>query len=176
MKFFLILFLAGGCGLAWAQTNSPAKAPKEQQIEITSDRGLFDQKTMQMTYQGHVVVTDKVKATLQCGQLTVNLPPAGGRPTNIVAKGQTNYVTADIATYAYGVLTNNAVIVTNETVTFTGGNPTPKVENPQVVITGEPLVLNLATKQFGGMHYKMILKQTPTSSKGTNASPFNFLK
>lgn len=188
MNYFLFLWLFGSCGLVWAQTNTAAKKPLEQQVEITSDSGRFDGQTSQMVYLGHVVVTDNVKAKLQCGQLTVYLPPSGGHPTNIVAetdvvidyldgKGQTNHITADTATYAYNVVTNAPnVLVTNETVTFAGGQPMPKVENPQIIILGEPLVLNVATKQFGGPHYKMILKQAPGTGNGTNASPFNFLK
>ena len=80
-----------------------------------------------MFYIGHVVVIDP-KAKLWCGQLTVDLPAEGGRPTNIVAitnvvidtlddKGQTNHITADKAVYTYSVLNS----VTNETITFTGG-------------------------------------------------------
>jgi hypothetical protein len=184
MKLLFALCLCGCCGLVWAETSAPApKAP--DQVEITSDSGLFDGITFRMTYLGHVFVTDNVKASLHCGRLTVCLPPGGGHPTNIVAetgvvidyldeKGQTNHVTADKAIYAYSVVTNSAMnVVTNENVTFTGGSPMPKVDNPQVIIMGEPLVLDVATKQFGGEHYKMILKQAPNLG-GTNGSPFNF--
>ncbi|HEX7571419.1 MAG TPA: hypothetical protein VF492_13040, partial [Verrucomicrobiae bacterium] len=126
---------------------------------------------------------DNVKAKLYCEQLTVDLPPDFGHPTNIVAeagvvidrvdeKGQTNHITADKAVYTYSVV--NAV--TNEVVTFTGGNPTPKVENQQMIIVGEPLVMNLLTKQFSGTNPKITFKQTPNASGDTNASPLNFLK
>ncbi len=182
-----MLLLAFNGGLAWAQTNAPAtslsttNAP-EPQTDIYSEHGYFDGNTRQMIYQGNVIATD-AKATLHCGQLTVDLPPDGGHPTNIVAltnvvivatdeKGQTNTVTADKAVYAYSVVNS----VTNETVTFTGGNPMPKVENAQVIITGEPLILNLATKIYSGSNYRTVFKQPPGSGNGTNASPFNFLK
>jgi lipopolysaccharide export system protein LptA len=182
MKKTLILLLAGGCGLAWAQTNAPAPGPPAQLTEISSDSGHFDGNTRQMIYLGHVFVTD-AKTKLHCGQLIVDLPPNGGHPTNIVAetnvvidalddRGQTNHITADKAVYSYSVV--NAV--TNETITFTGSDPMPKVENPQFIILGEPLVLNLVTKQYGGSNYKTIFKPNPNSGNGTNASPFDFLK
>ena len=180
MKKIITLLLAGSCGFIWAQTNTPTQNPPEQQIEISSASGHFDGITHQMIYLGHVFVTD-AKAKLHCERLTVDLPPVGGHPTNIVAetnlvidvlddKGQTNHITANKAVYAYSVV--NAV--TNETVTFTGGNPMPKVENPQFIILGEPLVWNLVTKQFGGPNYRTIFN--PNSGKGTNAAPLNFLK
>jgi hypothetical protein len=97
--------------------------------------------------------------------------------TNVVIdaldeKGQTNHITAARAVYAYRV-ENSA---TNETITFTGGDPTPRVDNPQFTIYGEPLILDVATKQFSGQNYRMIFKQTPNSGNGSNASPFNILK
>jgi len=182
MKFFIILLLAGSGFCLKAQTNAPATNSLPSQTDITSDRGEFNGITHQMFYMGHVVVIDP-KAKLWCEHLTVNLPPEGGHPTNIVAvtnvvidtlddKGQTNHITADKAVYAYSV----AALVTNETITFTGGKPSPRVENPQFTIYGEPLVLNLVTKQYGGSNYRMIFKQSPNSANGTNASPFNFLK
>jgi lipopolysaccharide export system protein LptA len=182
MKKILILCLAGSCGLVCAQTNPPP------QVEITSDSGHFDGKASQMIYLGHVFVTDNVKAKLFCNQLTVDLPMSGGHPTNIVAdtdvvidyldaKGQTNHLTADRAVYAYSVVTNEMkMAVTNETVTFTGGTPMPRMENSQVIILSEPLVYNAIEKQFIFTHYKTILKQSPKAGNDTNASPFNFLK
>lgn len=191
MKLLLILALAGSCRLAWAQTNvamtnmSPTSAPTtnapERKIEITADSGHFDGKTSQMIYLGHVFVTDNAKTTLHCGQLTVDVPTGGGDPTNIVAesdvvidyldeKGQTNHITSDKAVYACTVVNS----VTNTTLTFTGGKPMPKVENPQFTATGEPLVYDFVTKQFGGTRYHMDLNLKAGS--GTNASPFNFLK
>ena len=191
MKSLCLLFLSVACAAVWAQTNAPAAKP-EQEIVITADSGRFDGKTSQMVYLGHVLVTDNVKAQLYCGQLTVDLPPDGGHPTNIVAeadlivtnvvidyldgKGQTNHITANKAIYAYNVVAGRIGAVTNETVTFTGGTPMPKVEKGQVIITGEPLIFDVAEKSFTGSHYKTILKQAPKSGNDTNASPFNFLK
>jgi lipopolysaccharide export system protein LptA len=182
MKNILILLLAGSGSLIWAQTNTPVQSPPTQLTEISSDSGHFDGNTRQMIYLGHVFVSD-AKAELHCGQLTLDLPPDGGHLTNIVAetsvmidvldeKGQTNHITADKAIYSYSVV--NAV--TNETITFTGGNPMPKVENSRVIIWGEPLVLNLVTKQFSGSNYKTIFKPSLNSGNGTNATPFDFLK
>jgi lipopolysaccharide export system protein LptA len=182
MKRVLFFLLAASCGVAVAQTNSPAQKA-ESRVEISSDSGHFDGNTRQMIYIGNVFVTDNAKARLHCGQLTVDLPVDGGHPTNIVAesdvaidvldgKGQTNHITSDKATYAYSVVGS----VTNETVTFSGGKPMPKVENPQIIIYGEPLVLNVAAKTFGGSNYRTVIKQTPKSSAGTNDTPFNFLR
>ncbi len=199
----LFLFLSAGCGLLWAsQTNTVSKAKPEQEIEIDSGGGYFDGITNQIVYYGHVVVTDHVKATLHCERLTVDLPPNGGHPTNIVAetnvvidfldeKGQTNRVMADKAVYAYRLLnpvtnivysatnafvvfTNVVYTATNETATFTGTNPVPQVEGPEYVITGSPLVYDVPTKHFSGWS-KTIYKPHPGSG-GTNASPFDFLK
>ena len=187
MKLFIFLLLAGSCRLFGAQTNTPAQKLPEQKVEINSDTGHFDGNTRQMIYLGHVFVTDNVKSKLHCEQLTVDLPSDFGHPTNIVAetevvldvliKGQTNHITADKAIYTYSVVTNVPnVIVTNEIVTFSGGKPSPKVESPQMIMWGDPLVLNVITKSFSGSNYKTIFKETSNSGNGTNSSPFNFLK
>lgn len=190
MKRIVILLLAASACLVQAQTNAPAHAATnapalkvpDQEVVVTSDHGRFDGIKRQMIYVGHVFVTD-AKSEMRCGQLTVDLPADGGHPTNMVAvtnvvidaldeKGQTNHITADKAVYAYHVINT----VTNETITFTGGDPMPKVDNPQFIIYGEPLVLNLTTRQFSASNEKMIFKATPKSDKGTNSSPFNLLK
>jgi lipopolysaccharide export system protein LptA len=182
MKRILLLLLAAAGGPAWSQTNLPAPKAPEPQVEISSDSGRFDGNTRRMIYSGHVLATD-AKSKLRCEQLTVDLPAEGGHPTNIVAetgvvidrvdeKGQTNHITADKAVYSYSVVKG----VTNEVATFTGGNPTPKVENQQLIIVGEPLVMNLVTKQFSGQNYKTTFKQTPNAGGDTNATPLNFLK
>jgi len=182
MKILFILLLAASCSVIWAQTNAPARTPVEQQTEITSKSWQFDQNTRQTVYFGNVVVTNP-KAVLHCEQLMVDLPPDGGHPTNIVAltnvvivatdeKGQTNRITADKAVYTYSVVNS----VTNEVIVFTGGDPMPKVENPQFTGLGDPLTFNLITKQYSASNFKTIFKQTLNSAGGTNASPFNFLK
>ena len=173
MRILFILLLAGTCGIIGAQTNAPAPNPLEPKTEISSDSGHFDGVKNQMIYLGHVFVTDNAKFRLHCEQLTVDLPPDFGHPTNIVAetavvidmlgeKGQTNHVTADRAVYFYGV----ANAVTNEVVMFTGN---PKVENLQFTMFGDSLTLNLVTKQFGGVNYHTIFKQSPVSGNGTNS-------
>jgi lipopolysaccharide export system protein LptA len=179
MKTILFLLLAGSCAQAWAQTNSPAANPAKQQIVTTSDSGYIDWKNMQLVYLGHVLAIYEPSAKLRCGRLTVDMPPNGGHPTNIVAEtnvvidvvddhGMTTHCTAGKAVYAYTVANS----VTNETVTFFRGDSLPIVENPQFTATGDPLVLNLVTKTFGGKNYKTIYK----SGGGTNAPSFDFLK
>lgn len=173
MRIIFILLLAGTCRVIWAQTNAPAQNPLEPKTEITSDSFHFDGVKNQMIYLGHVFATDNLKAKLHCEQLTVDLPPDFGHPTNIVAetavvidmldeKGQTNHITADKAVYSYGV----ANAVTNEVVTFTGN---PRVENLQFTMFGDSLTLNLVTKQYGGQNYHQIFKQSPVSGNGTNS-------
>jgi len=187
MKFSLIVLLALSCGSVWAQTNAPAKKTPSQQIEINSDSGYYDGMTNQMVYIGHVMVTDHVKAQLNCGRLTVDIPSegdqVGGHPTNIVAeagvevfvtdeKGETNHVTSDRAVYSYHVVAG----ITNEMVVFTGGNPMPKVENSTGTILADPLVLDIVKKKFempGKLKMYMPIKQT---GSGNTNSPFDFLK
>lgn len=184
-KLILALLLSAGGVALWAQTNPPAAKPGEEGVLIHSDSGYFDGLANQMVYLGHVLVTDHLRATINCERLTVGLPPHGGNPTNILAEtnvvadfideqGMTNHVTANVAIYSYSV----ANLVTNELVTFSGGDPLPKVENPQMIITGEPMVYNVRLKRFSpGTNFTTILKPRPGSGNGTNnAAPFNFLK
>jgi lipopolysaccharide export system protein LptA len=185
----LLTVLSAAPASARAQT-SAAASPADQTVEIDSDNGCYDGNTNQMIYTGHVFVTDHAKARLNCERLTVDLPPDGGHPTNIVAetnvvvdlidsKGQTNHITCNKATYAYGVYTNRFLMtVTNETITFTGGDPLPKVENPQTIMVGEPMVLDVISKRFHVYsHYQTIFKHSTNGiSGGTNSSPFNLLK
>ncbi|HEX9047513.1 MAG TPA: hypothetical protein VF988_10840 [Verrucomicrobiae bacterium] len=187
-----------------AHTNTPAKKPTgPQQLDISSDHGYFDGKTSQMIYSGHVYVTDNAQAKLRCEVLTVDVPAEGGHPTNIIAEtgvqidyvdgeGDTNHVTCNKAVYSYGLVTNQlatitngltvnkSVVVTNEIMTFTGGDPLPKVENPKFAMVGDPLYLDIQTRKFGGGsgNYHMTMKHMPASGNGTNgtASPFNFLQ
>ncbi len=177
MRFVLILMvlLIAGGRLARAQTNTPASGTNPPPIEITANTGHFDGIAHQMVYLGHVRAND-ARSKLACEQLTLYLPADGGRPTNVVAetnvvidtlddKGMTNHITAGKAVYAYSVTAG----VTNETATFTGGEPGPQVETPQYFIQADPLVLNLGTKQYSGTNYRMIFKQPPAAGNGTNA-------
>lgn len=181
IQISLFLFLSASCGQISAQTNSPVKKQPEQELFITSSSAYYDGITNQMVYIGNVYVTDKVKAWLNCERLTVDVPQNGQNPTNIVAesnvvvnvfyKGQTNHITADKATYAYHVVNT----VTNETITFAGGNPT--MTNLDSVVSSDPIVIYLASHNIEKVDFqgpfKMNLK---TSNKGTNASPFDFPK
>lgn len=173
------------CCLVLAQTNAP---PKSQEIEIDSDSGYFDGISNLMVYLGHVYVTDHVKAKLHCERLTVNLN--GGNPTNIVAEtnvvvdvldesGQTNHITAAKAVYSYSVTSNSvADIVTNEIVTFTGGDPMPRLSMPKGYVLADPLIIDILKKKFEYPgHVEMQFKQPANSRSGTNASsPFDVLK
>ncbi len=188
MKSFFILCLTGFGGLAWAQTNGLVPKQPAPELVVTSQTGYFDGKTSQMIYRGDVFVTDHVKAKLYCEQLTVDVPRDGGHLTNIVAetnvvidyvdsKGDTNHLTADLATYAYSLATNAAIITTNETATFTRfpGRALPKMENVHGYFIGDPLIYDFVAQQFiATSNFETHFNLKPGS--GTNASPFNLLK
>ncbi len=181
MKIVFALLLAGSCSLLWAQTNAPVEPPADQQTDITAAHGRFDGIKYQMVYEGNVLVQDP-KVKLTCEKLIVDLQKDGGHPTNILAltnvvvdvldeKGQTNHVTANRATYTYTV----ANATTNEMITFDGGEPKPRVENPQLIMEGDVLTFDLGTKQFSGEGFRTIFKQLPNAG-GTNGSPFQLFK
>lgn len=173
MRKFLIILLAGGCGLVWAQTNAPVQKPKPPPTEINSDSADFDLNSRRAIYRGHVEVIDP-KIKLKSELLVVDLPSSGGKLSHVTAetnvvidftdeKGATYHVTSDKAVYAYSVV--NAV--TNETVTFTGN---PLVESAEGTISSEPLVWDRAGSHFRFKNYKMVLPHN-LSGGGTNVSP-----
>jgi hypothetical protein len=109
------------------------------------------------------------------------LPPNGGNPTNIVAEtnvvmdvldsGDTNHITANKAVYTYGVVGT----VTNEIVTFTGGDPMPKLRNSKGTTEAEPIIIDVLKKsvEFPGTLHMHIIQ---SAGSGTNSSPFGILK
>jgi lipopolysaccharide export system protein LptA len=165
-NFFILIFLLLAPVLR-AQTNAMPAGP----AVITSDTGDFDMNSRTAIYQGNVRVDDP-EMNLQCEWLTATLPPSGGRINHIICEtnvvidtdqnGQTNHITSDKAVYDYAVQDG----VTNETITFTGS---PRIENAQVITTGEPIVWNRASGEFNVMNEKMIFKQ----GFGPMASPTN---
>jgi lipopolysaccharide export system protein LptA len=194
IKLLLVLFLSLSCGLAWAQTNAPAATPVEQVLNVDSDSGYYDGITNQMVYLGHVVVVYNMKDTLDCERLTVDIPADHGNPTNIVAEtnvvvdvldenGGTNHLTAGKAVYSYQLLnpatnvvksvTNVVYAITNELVTFTGGNPQPKLERRDATILDDMFVIDVRTRlvSWPGPHLHMQFKQISSPGK-TNNSPF----
>lgn len=178
MKKMIFLVMAGWCGVAAAQTNSPApgapatnapaaKAP----TQINSDAADFDMTTRQAVYRGHVTVVDP-QLKLTCEWLVVDLPAAGAHlshvqaETNVVIdfrdeKGQTYHVTSAKAVYAYQV----EGAVTNETVTFTGS---PKVETTQSTIESEPMVWDRMRNKFTFTAPKMISREGLQNLSGSN--------
>lgn len=178
MKKLLILLLVGSGALVRAQTSAPA--PTGQQTEIYSDNAHFDGNTRQLTYLGHVIVTDP-RATLNCGLLTVDLPSSGGHPTNIVAmtkvvmdaldeKNETNHITCEKAVYTYTVANG----VTNEIVTLSG-SPQPQIVNPRGTTVADVIVWDCENKTYSWSgNYRFTAN--PNSSNGTNASPLDLFK
>jgi lipopolysaccharide export system protein LptA len=187
MKMLCLLFLLASCGLLRAQTNAPAKAPAEQTIAIDSVHWYVDGISNQMVWYENVYVTDNQKTKLHCERLTVDVPQNDDPLTNIVAEtnvvidmvkdGHTNHITANRAVYAFSLSTNLVgIITTNQTVTFTGGDPRPVVESPDGSITGDTLVYNVLTQTFGGDNVRSKFKIKAGKDNGTNGSPFNFSK
>jgi lipopolysaccharide transport protein LptA len=133
--------------LALVTTNAPPPTPPRAPTKIDSDSADFDLNGRQAVYRGDVRV-DSPQMKLTCAQLTVDLPPEGGRINHIVAetnvvidatdeKGATNHVTSDKAVYDYNV--QNAV--TNETITLTGN---PQIVNAQGTNTADVIVWDKA--------------------------------
>jgi hypothetical protein len=190
IKYCLALFLLLGCWRAWTQTNSPAVMPVEHDVDISADSFYFDGNTNQLVYLGHVFVDDKPQARLNCERLTVYLPEDRGHPTNIVAEinvvvdvldnnGQTNHITADKGVYSYQLLNPVTNIVknvplvtyaaTNEVITFTGGDPMPKLVTPKGYVLADPLIIDVVKKRFETPgHVEMHFKELPGSGGSTN--------
>jgi lipopolysaccharide transport protein LptA len=193
--YFMVLLAAVGGGAPLpAQTNltagaripapavSPAPVAKpaakplapRAATRIESDRGDFDLEARRATYHGHVRVDDpEMKLTSEW--LIADLPPAGERVNHIVAetnvvidfiddKGQTNHATGAKAVYVYEVKDG----MTNETVTLTGN---AKVENAQVIWTGEPIVWNRSNNKISADHPNIIFRQSILSAPPDTNSP-----
>jgi lipopolysaccharide export system protein LptA len=169
MKKIISILMAGWCGLAVAQmntplslrTNAPAARPHGP-TQINSDAADFDLNIHQGIYRGHVLVLDP-SVRLTCEWLVVDLPQGGEHLSHVVAvtnvvidfidsKGQTNHVTAAQAVYDYKVVN----VVTNETVTFTGN---PVVETPDMTIYSEPLVWDRAANKYHFTEPRMIPRE-----------------
>ena len=146
--------------LALVTTNAPAtKPPLPVTTQISSESWDYDNTTRQAVYHGNVRV-DSPQTKLTCAQLTVDLPPTGGRINHIVAetnvvidhmdeKGATNHVTCDMAVYDYKV----QGAVTNETVTFTGN---PQVVNVQGTNTADKIIWDRANDHIREFNPRMI--------------------
>lgn len=175
MKIICVLFLAGSCGLLWAQTNAPASASSDREVGVDSKHFYYDGKARQLVYYDNVVATNW-QGQLTCERLTILLPPEGStnsHPANVVAEtnvvvdflknSDTNHITSDKAVYAYSVVDG----VTNETVSFTGH---ARGENAKGWMTGEPLVWNNIANRFSGTDFKSMLKpQNPAMAQTLRA-------
>ena len=181
----LTLWLITAGIAATAQTTAPAPgAPAREPSVITSDTADFDLSTRQVTYRGHVFLTDP-EVTMRCELLTISFPHDDGstnqvrRPNHIQAdtnvvidftdpNGEKYHVTAEQTVYAFSVI--NAV--TNETVTFIGN---PRVETAKAIITSEPMVWDRTTKHFKFTNPHMTSLQNLAdfgSTNGAKAKPF----
>jgi lipopolysaccharide transport protein LptA len=157
-RYFITILLLMAAPWLRAQTNPTPAGP----ALITSRTGDFDMNTRTATYLGDVHVVDP-EMKLRCEWLSATLPTSGGHidhivcETNVVIdysdeKSQTNHITSDRAVYDYNV----QGVVTNETITFTGS---PRIENAQAIITGEPIIWHRDSGKFEVTNEKMIFKQ-----------------
>lgn len=161
--------------LALVTTNAPPPKPKPPvTTQIDSDSADFDLKGRQAIYSGHVRVTDP-RMTLTCAQLTVDLPPTGGRINHIVAetnvvidatdeKGATNHITCDKAVYDYNV----QGMVTNDTVTLTGN---PQIVNAQGTNTADVIVWDRANGHIRENSPHMSGENLGSAGANTNGLP-----
>lgn len=165
-----------------ATPNAPDVKPQppHAQTRITSDRVDFNLTAHEAIYRGHVRVDDP-KMKLASRWLVADLPQEGGRVNHIVAvtnvvidfiddRGQTNHATCAKAVYSYEVKDGT----TNELVTLTGN---AKVENAEIIMTGEPIILNRANNTISAIHPEIISRQslinvtTSTNSPPATANP-----
>lgn len=142
---------------------------------ISADHGEFDLANRVVTYRGHVRVDDP-ELKLASEWLTTDLPRPGEHVSRIVAetnvvidfmddRGKTNHATCARTVYSY-LVENGA---TNESVTLSGH---AKVENADFVMTGEPIVLNLATRKITADSPVVTPRQSLINpSAGTNSAP-----
>jgi lipopolysaccharide transport protein LptA len=164
--------------LALVTTNTPPPQPLAPKTnaptKIDSDTADFDLNGRQAVYRGNVRV-DSPQMKLTCAQLTVNLPPAGGRIQHVVAetnvvidatdeKGATNHITSDKAVYDYNVQD----AVTNETITLTGS---PQIVNLQGTNTADVIVWDRANGHVHEKNPHMSGQNNDDTGANTNSSP-----
>jgi hypothetical protein len=73
-------------------------------------------------------------------------------------------------------ITNVVYAVTNEIITFTGGDPMPRLRTTSGYVLADPLMIDVIKKRFETPgHVEMHFKQVSSPGKGTNNSPFELL-
>ena len=174
MKTILMLLLAFGVGVGWAQTNSPAlKMDSTNKMVIQAKTAYYDNNTHETIFIGDVRVNDP-KIKLQCERLAVILPQKSEHLSHLLAEtnvvidmiddGQTRHLTAHKATYEYSVV--NAV--TNETVVFTGlPDQKPLVTMPDgSVMSSEPIIWDRVANRIKFSEFHGIMQSlTDTNSR-----------
>ena len=168
--------------LALVTTNTPPPQPPAPKTnaptKIDSDSADFDLNGRQAVYHGRVRV-DSPQMKLTCEQLTVDLPPEGGRINHVVAetnvvidatdeKGATNHITSDKAVYDYKVQD----AVTNETITLTGN---PLVKNAQGTQAADEIIWDRANGHIRWKNPHMVSNfdsaKTDTNSPSATNNP-----
>jgi lipopolysaccharide transport protein LptA len=162
--------------LALVTTNAPTPPPTPPRAptKIDSDSADFDLNGRRAIYNGNVRV-DSPQMKLTCAQLTVDLPPEGGRINHIVAetnvvidatddKGATNHVTSAKAVYDYNVQGS----VTNETITLTGS---PQIVNTQGTNTADVIVWDRVNGHVHEINPHMSGQNPDGTGANTNSLP-----
>jgi hypothetical protein len=86
-----------------------------------------------------------------------------------------SYQLLNPATNMVNGVVNVVYAATNEIITFTGGNPMPKLRTSSGYILADPLIIDVVKKRFETPgHVEMHFKQL--TGPGTNSSPFELLK
>ena len=201
MKRILIPTLAlSGCAMVLAQTNDVAtnevaavpttetisavatNAPTVIETHIYSDTVEFGIETRSAVYRGNVRLEDP-RIHLTCEQLTADVPEEGERVEQVIAetnvviimldeRGLTNRAYADKAVYTYQA-TDAA---TNETVELTGG-PETRIERPEVVWYGSPIIWDRVKGTLGGKNRRMIYRgEDASSTNAATADPLRRLR
>jgi lipopolysaccharide export system protein LptA len=170
--------------LALVTTNSPPTPPPlpRPPTMIDSDSADFDLKGRRAIYYGSVHV-DSPQRQLTCEQLTLDLPPEGGRINHIVAEtnvvinatdenGVTNVITCGKVIYDYNVQGG----VTNETITFTNK---PQLLTPQYTNIADVIVwdrINDHTRESNPQFIPRHDATTNTNSAAANTNGFSMPK
>ena len=152
-------------------------APARMETHIFSDTVELGIKSRTAVYRGNVRLDDP-RIQLTCEQLTAVVPEKGNRVEQVIAetnvvivmldeKGLTNRAYADRAVYTYEATES----ITNEVVELSGAEE-PRIERPEGVMYGNPIVWDRTRNQLTARNQRMIyrgdLKQAAAGAADPN--------
>jgi lipopolysaccharide transport protein LptA len=146
---------------------------RRKDLHIAADHFQFDSKTNLAVYRDNVRASDQQQIQLSSGQLTLKIPPSGGKLDSIAAEqnvlidltddeGNVSHASGDQAVYR--ILTNGAV-----TLQLTGQ---PAWQSKDSSGKGDVLFLKPQTKEFSVTGNASVRLPRPVSVT-TNAPPVN---